>query len=84
MILKTITMKGIKSRLTPANAMMIVKKSVDKPIMAATVPIKEKRSFHKLTKISPIMQRKTADYIIFTILGSVNLILDFIEATGFC
>ncbi len=66
-MLKTTTMKGKRSRLTPANAMMTVKKSVDKPIMAATVPIKEKRSFHKPMKTSSIMQRKTADYLIFTI-----------------
>jgi hypothetical protein len=59
---------------------MIVKKSVDKPIMAATVPIREKRSFHKLTKVSPLMQRKTADYIIFPILGSVNHILDLLDS----
>ena len=65
---------------------MIVKKSVDKPIMAATVPIRENRSFHKLKKVSSLMQRKTADYIIFTILGSVKSILallDSIEASEF-
>jgi hypothetical protein len=69
-MLKTTTMNGKRSRLTPASAIMTVKKSVDKPIMAAKVPINEKRSFHKLTKLSPIMLRKTAAYIIFTILCS--------------
>lgn len=73
-------MNGIRNRLTPAIAMMIVKKSVDKPMMAATVPIKEKRSFHKLKKVSSLMQRKTADYIIFTILGSANYILALLDS----
>ena len=49
-MLKAITMKGISSRLTPAKAIMNVKKSVDNPIMTAKVPIREKRSFHKLKK----------------------------------
>ena len=50
MMLMMITMKGNSSRLTPARDSMTVKKRVDKPIMRAKVPRREKRSFHKLTK----------------------------------
>ena len=53
-MLKMITRKGISSRSTPAKAIINVKKSVDNPIITAKVPIKEKRSFHKLTKLSSI------------------------------
>lgn len=52
-MLKAITIKGMRSRLTPATAIITVKKSVDKPMIRATVPIIENRSFHKLTKLSP-------------------------------
>jgi hypothetical protein len=41
--------------LTPARVKITVKKSVDKPMITATVPIKEKRSFHKLKDLSSIM-----------------------------
>ena len=53
-MLKATTMKGMNSRLTPAKDMMTVKNRVDNPIMSARVPIKEKRSFHKLTDLSSI------------------------------
>ena len=41
--------------LTPAKDKINVKKSVDKPMIAAVVPIKEKRSFHKFKDFSSIM-----------------------------
>ena len=56
------TMKGISSILTPAKDKINVKKSVDKVIMIATVPTKDKRSFHKFKKQSPIMREITASY----------------------
>jgi hypothetical protein len=37
--------------LTPANDKITVKKRVDKPMMAATVPSNESLSFHKFTKM---------------------------------
>ena len=57
--LKITTMKGKRSKLTPAKAMIIVKKSVDNPMIRTRVPIKEKRSFHKLTNLSSIMVSKS-------------------------
>jgi len=56
--LKMTTRKGKSIRLTPAKDMITMKKSVDNPMMSARVPIKEKRSFHKLTKLSSIMLSK--------------------------
>ena len=53
-------MKGISSTLTPAKVKINVKNSVDKPTMIATVPIKEKRSFHRFTKLSPIIVCKNS------------------------
>jgi hypothetical protein len=51
-------MKGKSIRLTPAKAIITVKKSVDNPMMSARVPIRENRSFHKLKKLSSIMLSK--------------------------
>jgi len=67
-MLKMTTMKGKSIRLTPAKAIIIVKKSVDNPMMRARVPIREKRSFHKLTKLSSIMLSKKMTYIHFVFL----------------
>jgi len=60
-MLKMTTMKGKSMRLTPAKAIITVKKSVDNPMMSARVPIKEKRSFHKLTKLSPTILSKRSN-----------------------
>ena len=43
--------------LTPASDKITVKKSVDKPMMAATVPSKESLSFHKFKKMSLICSK---------------------------
>jgi hypothetical protein len=60
-MLKMTTMNGKSIRLTPAKDIITVKNSVDKPIMSARVPIKEKRSFHKLTKLSSTMLSKRSN-----------------------
>lgn len=54
-MLNMMTINGISSMLTPAKDKINVKKSVDKPMIAAVVPIKEKRSFHKFKDFSSIM-----------------------------
>lgn len=54
-MLKMTTKKGKNIRLTPAKDIITVKNSVDNPMMSTNVPIKEKRSFHKLTKLSSTM-----------------------------
>ena len=63
-----ITMKGNRNRLTPAKDRMTVTKSVDKPMMRARVPIREKRSFHKLTNLSSPLQSKKTTYILYSFL----------------
>jgi len=59
------TINGINSMLTPAKDRITVKKSVDNPMIKAKVPIKEKRSFHKLTKLSPIILARTETYNLY-------------------
>ncbi len=52
MTLMITTMKGNSSKLTPVKDRITVKKRVDKPMMSDNVPIREMRSFHKLTNLS--------------------------------
>ena len=69
-MLMMITIKGNSSRLTPAKDRITVKKRVDKPMMRAKVPRREKRSFHKLTKLSSVMRSKKSDLypLLFSVL----------------
>ena len=60
-MLNPITMKGRSNMLTPDKDSITAKKSVDNPIIAAKVPIREKRSFHKLKNLSSIMLYEISD-----------------------
>ena len=56
-----ITMKGNRSKLMPAKDKITVKKRVDNPIISVNVPNREKRSFHKLTNLSSVIQSKKSN-----------------------
>ena len=84
-MLKMTTMKGRNSMLTPARDKMIVKKSVDKPMIRASVPSNEKRSFHKLTSLSSVLLSKSRGLypLLFQVLLPLRLIEMFLVGVTF-